>query len=228
MPSQRKKKVLQATRKRQQRGRIYLVAIIIIITTIGIGWYVYASSQSPATPSNTLPDIVYAKLNTSQGIIEIELYHSLTPKTVENFVNLAQSGFYNNLVWWRIYAGFAIQTGDPLTRNAGGNRTTWGTGTSQSIPFEYDASLHNAVGYVAMASTAQKVGGSCQFYINLADNSSTLDGNYAVFGKVISGMNAVNALAALPTTTQYTGLQAPQPVNPANAMLISVTISNSP
>lgn len=205
------------------------MAIVIIIITIGVGLYVYASSQPSPQPSNALPDIVYAKLNTTQGPIEIELYHSLTPKTVENFVNLAKSGFYNNLVWWRINAGFVIQTGDPLTKNGGGDRTAWGTGTSQSIPFEYDASLHNYRGYVAMASTAVKVGGSCQFFINLNDtNSQTLDGNYAVFGKVISPMTAVTALAALPTTTQYTGAQAPQPVNPADAMLISVTISNTP
>ncbi len=79
-----------------------------------------------------------------------------------------------------------------------------------------------------MASTSSGLGGSCQFYINLADNSAALDGKYAVFGKVISGMDAVNALANLPTTTQYTDAQAPEPVNPTDAMLISVTISDSP
>ena len=226
-PSWKKKRAIQTASKRESRGRIYVVAIIIVVIVIGVGWYVYASSQSPGQ-SNTLPDIVYAKLSTSQGTIEVELYHSLTPKTVENFVNLANSGFYNNLVWHRINAGFVIQTGDPNTKNGGGDRTTWGKGASQSVPFEYDASLHNNVGYLGMASTSSGVGGSCQFYINLADNSAALDGKYAVFGKVISGMDTVNALANLPTTTQYTDAQAPEPVNPTDAMLISVTISDSP
>src|SRR5438094_10471921 len=109
-PSWKKKRAIQTASKRESRGRIYVVAIIIVVIVIGVGWYVYASSQSPGQ-SNTLPDIVYAKLRTSQGTIEAELYHSLTPKTVENFVNLATSGYYNNLVWHSISPGFVIQPG---------------------------------------------------------------------------------------------------------------------
>ncbi|TMB64795.1 MAG: peptidylprolyl isomerase, partial [Deltaproteobacteria bacterium] len=81
-------------------------------------------------------------------------------------------------------------------------------------------------GYVAMASTAAGVGGSSQFYINVNDNSGSLDGKYAVFGKVIVGMDAANALANLPTTNQYPNALN-QPADPSHAMLISVTISNS-
>jgi cyclophilin family peptidyl-prolyl cis-trans isomerase len=140
-------------------------------------------------------------------------------------VSLAQSNFYSYLVWHRIIANFVIQTGDPNTKSGGGDRNAWGQGTSgQSVPFEYDSSLHNNVGYVAMASTGVGVGGSSQFYINVHDNSATLDGKYAVFGKVIAGMDAVNKLASSPTTNQYPG--APdQPTNPSAAMLKSVTIS---
>jgi cyclophilin family peptidyl-prolyl cis-trans isomerase len=128
----------------------------------------------------------------------VELFAQLTPKTVANFVNLSESGFYDNLVWWRIEPGFVIQTGDPTTRNGGGNRNTWGQGTSGvSIPFEYSASLHNYAGYLGMASTGAGVGGSSQFYINLANNTS-LDGKYAVFGKVVSGMAVVQAIGAVP------------------------------
>ena len=224
-PINPKKRAIQTARKRQSRGRIYLVAILVLIIAIGVGWYVYASGQAGNQRPNQILGDPY--LDTSKGLIEVELYNKSAPKTVTNFVNLAESGFYNNLVWHRINAGFVIQTGDPTTKNGGGNRTTWGQGSSQSVPFEYDASLHNNVGYLGMASTASGVGGSCQFYVNLADNSGALDGKYAVFGKVISGMDAVNALANLPTTTQYTSAQAPEPVNSSDAMLISVTISNS-
>ena len=170
---------------------------------------------------------LYATLKTTNGMIVVELYNNSAPKTVTNFVNLAKSHFYDNLVWHRIIPNFVVQTGDPNTKNGGGDRNTWGQGTSpQSVPFEYDSSLHNNVGYVAMASTAAGVGGSSQFYINVNDNSGSLDGKYAVFGKVIVGMDAANALANLPTTNQYPNALN-QPADPSNAMLISVTISNS-
>jgi len=316
LPSHNKKKqmFLQA-KKRQSRGRLYLIGLIIIII-LGIGVYVYASSLPPGPPdfalaaprgvtinagspstatvnitainrfsgtvqlsatsspaglttsispanitgsgvatltmssatngtytvtltatSGTLKHSVaprvataiYAKLVTSQGNVTVELFPAQTPQTVANFVNLSKSGFYTNLTWHRIVAGFVVQTGDPNTRNGAGDKTTWGQGGSgQSVPFEYDPSLHNSVGYLGMASTAAGTGGTSQFYVNVNDNSAALDGKYAVFGKVISGMNAVNALANLPTTAQYTNAQAPEPLVPANALLISVTISQTP
>jgi cyclophilin family peptidyl-prolyl cis-trans isomerase len=223
MPSHRKKQIIQTAQKRQRRGRIFLVLLVIVITIVGIGVYVYVSSR-PAASSNGLPNIVYAKLNTTQGMIEIELYHGLTPKTVENFVNLANTGFYNNLVWNRIHPSFVIQTGNPNTRNDSPNSTWSQPYSAQSVPFEYAPSLHNAAGYVGMASTAVGVGGDTQFYINIVDNSAPLDGNYAVFAKVIVGMNVVNTLGNLPIYTPPDG----QPINPSQAMLISVTISDSP
>ena len=85
----------------------------------------YVTLTSSASTSS-LP--VYAVIDTSQGVMEAELFPSAAPKTVANFVNLANQGFYNDLVWHRIVAGFAIQTGDPNTRNGGGNRGMWGTG----------------------------------------------------------------------------------------------------
>src|SRR6266852_3052101 len=168
------------------------------VTVTGIS----GSLKHSVTPVVDTP--VYATLNTTNGTIVVELYRAQTPQTVSNFVNLASQHFYDNLVWHRIIANFVIQTGDPNTKNGGGDRNTWGQGTSpQSVPFEYDSSLHNNVGYVAMASTGAGVGGSSQFYINVNDNSAALDGKYAVFGKVIVGMDAANALANLPTTNQY-------------------------
>lgn len=214
MASSRKRQIIQQARKRQRRGRIYLVSIVIIIIAVGVGLYVYSS---------TLSSNEYAKLNTSQGTITIQLYPNSAPRTVANFVNLANSHFYDNLVWHRIAKNFVIQSGDPNSRN-GLNNSTWGSGTSgQPVPFEYDPALHNAVGYVAMASTQMKVGGTCQFYININDNSATLDGNYAVFGKVVSGMDVAYAIGNLPIYNPPDG----QPINPSNAMLRNVMISNS-
>ncbi|OLD54911.1 hypothetical protein AUI46_06735, partial [archaeon 13_1_40CM_2_52_13] len=311
-PINPRKQAIQTSRKRESRGRIYLAIVVIAVIAIGVGWYVYSTSQSssgtpdfaiaaPAgvtihagspvssrinvtavnnfggtvqlsatasagltttiSPANVtgsgvatltvsatangtytvtvtgtsgalkhsvspvVQTPIYATLDTTNGTIVVELYRAQAPKTVSNFVSLAQSNSYSYLVWHRIIANFVIQTGDPNTKNGGGDRNTWGQGTSgQSVPFEYDSSLHNNVGYVAMASTGVGVGGSSQFYINVHDNSATLDGKYAVFGKVIAGMDAVNKLASSPTTNQYPG--APdQPTSPSAAMLISVTIS---
>ena len=202
---------------------MYLLGTVLLVAIIAVSVVVYAYIQ-PGGTNTGLQAVVYAKLNTSQGVVEIELYQNATPKTVTNFVNLANSGFYNNLVWHRIAKNFVIQTGNSNSRN-GLNNSTWSqAGTGQAIPFEYDNSLHNAVGYVGMASTGTQVGGTTQFYININNNSATLDGKYAVFGKVIAGMDVAYAIGNLPIYNSPDG----QPINPSDAMLTSVTISNSP
>ncbi len=218
-PSWQKKRTVQTVRKRQSRGRIYLLGALIIIVVVGVALYVYASSQST-------PPVVYAKLVTSQGQIEIELYQNATPKTVANFVNLAKSGFYNNLVWHRIAKDFVIQTGDPNTRYGGGDNNTWGKGgSSQTVPLEVDSSLHNFAGYLGMARVGTDLNsGTSQFYINIHDNRAALDGKYTVFGRVISGMNVAYTLGNLPVYNPPDG----QPITPSTAMLTSVTISDSP
>jgi cyclophilin family peptidyl-prolyl cis-trans isomerase len=172
---------------------------------------------------------VYAKLCTSQGAFEVELFQNETPAAVNNFVALANQGFYNNLVWHRIAPNFVIQTGDPNTRNDGGTPCgNWGTGDSNTnVPFEYVPSLHNYAGYLAYASTAAKGSASSQFFVNLKNNTS-LDGSYTVFGRVISGMSVVFALGNLPTNPSCTTAEGGPPANPSQAMLISVTILNSP
>ena len=202
---------------------MYLLGTVLLVAIIAVAVVVYAYIQPGGTNTGSQA-VVYAKLNTSKGLIEIELYQNSTPKTVTNFVNLASSGFYNNLVWHRIAKNFVIQTGNSNSRD-GLNNSTWSQpGTGQAIPFEYDNSLHNAVGYVGMASTGTQVGGTTQFYININDNSAKLDGKYAVFGKVIAGMDVAYSIGNLPIYNSPDG----QPINPSDAMLTSVTISNSP
>jgi cyclophilin family peptidyl-prolyl cis-trans isomerase len=168
---------------------------------------------------------VYATMTTSNGTIVVELYRAQAPKTVTNFVNLANRGFYSNLVWHRIVQGFVIQTGDPTTQNGGGTRNTWGQGGSgQTVPLEIDNSLHNNLGYLGMARSSDVNSGSSQFYINLANNNS-LDGKYTVFGRVVTGMDVANTIAK---TQVYTDQNSPlydQPINPV--YLVSVTISSS-
>lgn len=215
--------IRKSRKQRARRGRTYLLGTLALVLVIAVGWYVYASAQS--ANMNQPATVVYAKLNTPHGLIEVELYQKAAPKTVTNFVNLAKAGFYNNLVWHRIVEGFVIQTGDQHTKDGGGDRSQWGTGGSpQTVPLEIDSSLHNYVGYLGMARSQDPNSGSSQFYINLADNSASLDRNYTVFGKVTSGMEVALAIANVPTYTQNP--YKDQPIDPV--FLTSVTISSSP
>jgi cyclophilin family peptidyl-prolyl cis-trans isomerase len=243
--------------KAPQRGKLrnppkgrryaYIAIVAALIVVAGSGVYLYgtrtqatSSSTSTATtfanttcaPSTSTSsggvNGTYALICTNLGLVEVQLFPADAPQTVANFVKLANSGFYNDLVWHRIVPGFVIQAGDPNTKNGGGNRSTWGQGTSgTNLPFENN-SLTEAVGTMAMASTGSKVGGSSQFFINLVDNTANLDGNYVVFGQVINGMSVVNALAKVPTNTTSSSPEYQQPLNPSQAYIVSVTIQNTP
>ncbi|MDV3278360.1 MAG: peptidylprolyl isomerase [Nitrososphaerales archaeon] len=214
----------QKPRRRKQSGirpAYIIAAALAVILVVAIGWYVYSSSSPPAK-------LVYARIDTSMGSFEVELFASSAPKTVANFVTLAESGFYNNLVWHRIEPNFVIQTGDPATRNGGGTRSLWGTqGSNTTVPLEIDPTLHNYVGYLGMARGSDPNSGTSQFYINLANNTS-LDGNapgpYTVFGKVISGMNVAQAIGAVPV--ELVGSQH-EPVTPVYVTSITI-LSNGP
>ena len=189
------------------------------VTVIGTS----GSLKHSVTPVVATP--LYATLETTNGTIVDELYRAQAPKTVNNFVSLAQSGFYSNLVWHRIVQGFVIQTGDPTTLNGGGNRNTWGQGGSgQTVTLEIDPSLRNNLGYLGMARGSDINSGSSQFYINLANNNS-LNGNYTVFGKVITGMDAADAIAKTQVYTDQTSPLYDQPINPV--YLIRITVSSS-
>ena len=221
--------------KKSSRRNLYLSIAVIVVLVVAIG-AVYdiesrggtkTTSSSSSTSSGTGE---YAVLDTSQGNITIQLFPQNAPTTVANFVSLGKSGFYNDLVWHRIVKGFIIQTGDPNTRGAPSDESTWGQGGSgTTIPFE-NSGLPEGEYYVAMANTSpQGAGASSQFFINLADNTAALGSGYAVFGMVVQGMTVVQAIGALPVASacaSSNGLTCP-PVSPSQALLISVTIQST-
>ncbi|MDV3293350.1 MAG: peptidylprolyl isomerase [Nitrososphaerales archaeon] len=233
----------QKPRRRKQSGLKtgYAVgAVLLLVAVAGAGWYLYNSSANTgaigpttsiisssvsvsSTPSSSSSaNAIYANISTSKGLIEVELFPASAPKTVANFVNLSRSGFYNNLVWHRIVPGFVIQTGDPLTKNGGGDRSLWGTGqSSQQVPLEIDPALHNDAGYLAMAHTASSTSATSQFYINLVNNPN-LDGQYTVFGKVVGGMDVVNAIAGVPIYPNQSSQFYDQPITPVYVLSITV------
>ena len=224
------------TRKSSHRNLYLSVAIIVILVVSVGGFYAYENrggsktSSSQTTSSVSTPaSPAYAVLDTSQGTIVIQLFPAVAPQTVANFENLANEGFYNDLVWHRIVQGFVIQTGDPNTRGAvNDTRDTWGDGQGpNTVPLETNANYPNDVGYVALAHTSTSTSGGSQFYINLANNTS-LNGGYTVFGKVVSGMSVVDSIAALPVYTNQSTFTYDQPINAQDALLISVTIQSTP
>jgi len=139
-----------------------------------------------------------ATLQTSQGVITFELLPELAPEHVKNFVDLAKSGFYNGTKFHRVIPGFMIQGGDPNTKNTDTSR--WGTGDGpRHVKAEFSPAekASHVRGMVSMARSSDPNSASCQFFIVQAD-SKFLDGQYSIFGKVLSGMDVVDKIANAP------------------------------
>ena len=132
----------------------------------------------------------YAYISTEKGDMKAELYENETPITVANFVKLAQSRFYDGLTFHRVIPDFVIQGGCPIGNGAGGPGYTIKCETS--APRQY----HDR-GILSMAHRGKDTGGS-QFFICHAA-APHLNGQYAAFGKVIEGLEVVDAIAAVET-----------------------------
>ena len=130
-------------------------------------------------------------LHTNRGDIEI-LLSERTPKTTENFLTLAKEGFYDGTKFHRVIKDFMIQGGDPLSKDDE-LMDRWGTGgPGYTFEDEIGPDNHNARGTIAMANAGPNTNGS-QFFINLVDNPF-LDTKHTVFGKVVLGMDVVDAI----------------------------------
>ncbi len=152
------------------------------------------------------------RLETTKGDIVLELDREKAPKTVDNFLALVESGFYEGTVFHRVIKGFMVQGG-------GLSADMHQKPTGSPIPNEADNSLKNDRGSVAMARTQDPHSATSQFFINTVDNaflnhsSKTLSGwGYCVFGRVVEGMDVVDAIEASPTTAQ--GMYTDVPVDP--------------
>lgn len=130
------------------------------------------------------------------GVIELELDRESAPITVENFISLAKAGFYDGLTFHRIIAGFMIQGGDPNGNGTGGS--------GKNIKGEFavnrvDNKISHVRGVISMARARDYNSASSQFFIMHADGKY-LDGQYAAFGHVTSGMDVVDRIANTRTT----------------------------
>jgi Peptidyl-prolyl cis-trans isomerase (rotamase) - cyclophilin family len=131
-------------------------------------------------------------------VMQAELYPEIAPNTVNNFISLAKQGFYDGLIFHRVINGFMIQGGDPDGIGTGG--------PGYSIPGEFAQNgvqndLPHAEGVLSMARSMHPDSAGSQFFITHKE-SPHLDGAYAAFGKIISGMEVVNKIAETPTGPQ--------------------------
>jgi cyclophilin family peptidyl-prolyl cis-trans isomerase len=167
----------------------------------------------PTTPSQPVMQIDTAKqyfavLKTTKGDITIELNAKGTPITVNNFVSLAQADFYDKTIFHRVMKGFMIQGGDPMGTGRGGPGYRF---DDEPFTGEYTR------GTVAMANAGPNTNGS-QFFIMHAD--VPLEKNYVIFGRVVSGLDVVDAIASAPVT--FANGEKSSPVEPVVVSEVSI------
>ena len=194
--------------------RLLIILAVVILILAGIHWSQTSSPDSyfnrygnfdtattTVSSTNNKNYMHQITIETSLGNIVIETYDADAPKTVENFITLANKGFYNGTIFHRVIKGFMIQGGDP-------------TGTGMGGPgYKFEDELNPSTesykkgyvrGTVAMANSGPNTNGS-QFFIMHKDMN--LPHNYSIFGKVVSGMEVVDAIASQKTNSNDKPLQ---------------------
>ena len=158
------------------------------------------ASPVPQSPNRELPSMI--NLQTSLGVIGIELDHERAPATAANFVQYVQDGFYDGTLFHRVIPNFMIQGGG---MEPGMSQKP----TRATIRNEAENGLKNATGSIAMARTSDPHSASSQFFINLKDNdfldyraSNSQGWGYCVFGRVTAGMDVVESIAKVATTSR--------------------------
>ena len=140
-----------------------------------------------------MSNLIKGKIELESGsVMAFELYPDIAPKSVANFVKLAESGFYNGLTFHRIVPGFVIQGGDPEGTGMGGPGWT--------IPGEFNSNgfrndLKHTRGVLSWARTPDPNSAGSQFFI-MVDEAPYLDGEYAAFGKVVEGLDVIDQIVA--------------------------------
>lgn len=212
-----------------------ITGLVIIGIIVGFAFWLSGgkTAESPAVnqsnqsqPNQTNLNIVKATITTAKGDIVLELYSNVAPKTVENFVKLAKSGFYNGTKFHRVVPGFVIQGGDPLSKTNDPRTGSGGPGyqfgdeinpRALGVPedqiqaleasgYKYDFSLPSMsvdVGTIAMANAGPNTNGS-QFFIVTDAPQPHLNGKHTVFGKVVSGMDVVHKIEQGDVITKIT------------------------
>ncbi len=170
--------------------------LLIIIVALLISFNQSIFSQNKKDKQKMKDKQTVAVIQTNMGTIEIELFADKTPKTVENFVGLANKGYYNGVIFHRVIDKFMIQGGDPTGTGRGGESFWGGKFNDEIVP----DLKHDSEGILSMANAGPNTNGS-QFFITLVP-TPWLDGKHTVFGKVIKGMDVVRAIGKVQTNQQ--------------------------
>ena len=165
-----------------------------------------AAKKKPAKKEKAVATRDYANtlvtLQTDMGDITLKFFYDKAPHHVQNFVDLAASGFYDGTMFHRVIPGFMIQGGDPQTKKAEDPRHPYGTGGNvvggkeQMVKAEFNDTPHKR-GILSMARSSDPNSASSQFFIVVKD-SNFLDNQYSAFGEVVSGLDAADKIAATP------------------------------
>ncbi|HOW85104.1 MAG TPA: peptidylprolyl isomerase [Candidatus Aminicenantes bacterium] len=167
-----------------------------------------ALAQSPAANPRVL-------LKTTLGDITLELYPAKAPITVKNFLSYVNEKFYDGTIFHRVIPGFMIQGGG-LTADMHEKQSR------ATIKNESGNGLTNSRGFVAMARTSELDSATCQFYINLVDNFSLDEMKYCSFGKVVAGLDVVDAIAKVQTGTRRGHRDVPlEPITIISAAVVN-------
>ncbi len=174
--------------------KIICLAAVLMLQLLVVTGCSSNNSTPQAAPENTMKQPAagnsIAKFETSKGDFKVELFQDKAPVTSQNFINLVNKGFYNQLIFHRVIDGFMIQGGDPDGNGRGG--------PGYRIKDEFHPDLrHNAPGILSMANAGPNTGGS-QFFITLVPTPH-LDNKHAVFGRVVEGMDVVKAIGKVKT-----------------------------
>lgn len=158
-----------------------------------------------------------ALVHTNYGDFTIQLFANKSPKTVNSFVFLAEHKFYKDDKFFRIVQNFMIQTGDPNNNGTGGPGYT--------IPDELPPEVPYTAGIVAMANTGAPNSGGSQFFICTVNDTQQLPPNYTELGKVVSGMNVIQKIAAIPVVANpVMGGEMSKPTKDAYIESITITV----
>ncbi len=194
-----------------RRTLIAVLAFILLITGVTIGINSCKNAQAKKLSAKEYVSMTVTYTNAAgqfcEGKIVMQLYADIAPITVSNFQKLVSEGFYDGLTFHRIMSGFMIQGGDPKGDGTGGTTPIKGEFLANGVANP----LSHKRGIVSMARSDSMNSGSCQFFI-VHEDSTTLDGQYAAFGEVISGMEIVDEIAE--TEVVYNGREKSSPVNP--------------
>ena len=175
--------------------KVVLMILLLVVIVSGCQADAVGMKTSEVEQPEQLP-LVTMNIK-DYGTIEAELYPHIAPNTVNNFISLINKGFYDGLTIHRIEKGFVLQGGDPTGNGSGGpGYSIEGEFTSNGFFNE----LKHTEGILSMARTNDPNSAGSQFFI-MAEEASHLDGNYAAFGKVIEGIDVVEAINSVETNS---------------------------